>query len=72
MSKEKQEEENDLISLTGDIYYSGWKLMSLHPTSKPKGVKQWLNFIWGFDIFIYKIPFMKTLILANIIIWLLF
>ena len=54
-------------------YYNGWELISLHATSsKPKGVKQWLNFIWGFDIFIYKIPFMKTLILANIIVWLLF
>jgi hypothetical protein len=53
-------------------YHNGWKLIALHPGSKPKGVKQWLNFIWGFDIFIYKIPFMKILILANIIIWWLF
>lgn len=55
-----------------NAYCNGWKLITLHPGSKPKGIKQWLNFIWGFDIFIYKIPFMKTLILTNIIIWWLF
>lgn len=65
--------KRELYSFIGiNEYYNGWKLIELHPGSKPKGVKQWLNFIWGFDIFIYKIPFMKTLILANIIIWWLF
>jgi hypothetical protein len=32
-------------SIGCDPYYNGWKLMQLHPSSKPKGVKQWLNFI---------------------------
>jgi len=69
MSKEELKKNFIRINNFYDGFYNGWKLIELHPSSKPKGVKQWLNFIWGFDIFIYKIPFMKTLILANIIIW---
>ncbi len=37
----------------------------------PKTLIDWFKVIWDYDIFIQdKIPFMKSVVLANIIIWL--
>ena len=61
-----------------DIFFANrfpvsWKLLSLSlGNSKPKTLRQWLTVLWGFDIFIQEIPFMKSIVLANIIVWLVF
>ena len=38
----------------------------------PKGIANWPSFIYGWDIFINGVPFMKTLVLCNITVWILF
>ena len=50
-----------------------WKLLSLtFGANKPKTPRQWLAALWGFDIFVHEIPFMKSIVLANVIVWLIF
>ncbi len=51
-------------------YPKGWKAFELR-LGRPKGVKQWLNAIWGLDIFIHKVPFLKVIALCHVIYWLL-
>lgn len=46
-----------------------WKLLRLDFTSEAVREHGWLDVLWGFDIFLGEIPFMKSLILANIIVW---
>ena len=29
----------------------------------------WMKTIWGYDIFLNKVPLLKSLVLANIIVW---
>ncbi len=54
---------------TFNQYPKGWKLLELKV--KPKGFKQWVNVIYGLDIFINKVPFLKMIVLANIIYWII-
>ena len=51
-----------------------FQLMSLNLTNMaPKTPRQWFTLLWGYDIFIQgKIPFMKSIVLANVIVWLVF
>ena len=31
----------------------------------------WMKTIWGYDIFLNKVPLLKSLVLANVIMWLI-
>ena len=65
----KNEED---LSFSFPSYPRGWKLLRLNLLDKPKGVVQLLRLIWGFDIFILEVPFLKSLCLANLIVWIIF
>lgn len=51
-------------------YPKGWKAFAMK-LGTPKGLSQWINAIWGLDIFIHKVPFLKTTVLVNILVWIL-
>jgi hypothetical protein len=52
-----------------EYYPKGWKLLEL--TINPKGLRQWINVIYGLDVFVNKVPLLKVVLLANIIYWVL-
>ena len=72
MNTDFSEEAPEFV-LANEFSHS-WKLLSLSlGNMKPKTLREWLAALWGLDIFIEdKIPFMKSLVLANIIVWLIF
>uniref|UniRef100_A0A6H1ZX84 Uncharacterized protein n=1 Tax=viral metagenome TaxID=1070528 RepID=A0A6H1ZX84_9ZZZZ len=47
-----------------------FRLLQLNINRKLAGVGL-LEYIWGFDIFISKLPLLKTMVAANIIVWIL-
>ena len=49
----------------------GWKALCFEfdASTKPKGFTQWRHALWGWDIWYDSFPVMKSLILANILIW---
>lgn len=47
-------------------FVRGWKLMALNLTTRPKGWVEWRHVAWGFDIFIGKVPILKTLVAVNV------
>lgn len=47
----------------------GWKMFSMELYNRPKTFKEWRRVIWGYDIFVQGIPFLKILLLANILMW---
>ena len=65
-----EREKNTVISSFPDSF----QLVSLNlKNMAPKTPRQWFTLLWGYDIFIQeKIPFLKSLILANVIVWLVF
>lgn len=50
----------------------GWKALQFSLTERPKGMSEWFNALWGWDIWYYNFPLLKTLILCNVLVWLLF
>lgn len=49
-------------------FQRGWKLMSITRGSiRPQGLREWAAMIWGWDIWLGPIPFLKTSILINAI-----
>ena len=65
----KDDEETGLYTVFNP-YPKGWKAFAIK-LGTPKGLRQWINAIWGLDIFIYRVPLLKTIILSNIIVWIL-
>ncbi len=65
-----EKEENTFISSFPDSF----QLVSLNLKNMvPRTPRQWFTLLWGYDIFIQgKIPFLKSLVLANVIVWLVF
>jgi len=66
-----------LEGLTGvtfnlESYPKGWRALQLSPGERPKGARQWINFLWGFDIFFRNLPFLKIILTANILVWIIF
>ena len=53
-------------------FSEGWKALQFSYGVKPEGISQWVNYLWGTDIWLGKIPFMKTVVLINVLVWLLF
>ena len=45
-----------------------WRLVEIDPLIILREYGLWQLF-WGTDIFIGKLPFMKLLVLANIVVW---
>ena len=58
-------------NLNTNRYDKNWKIIQLRFVQKPKGLIQWMWFFWGFDIFIEKVPFLKFIVLLNVIMWIL-
>ncbi len=54
-----------------EIYGKEWKLMQLSFGEKPMTFMGWINLIKGFDIWIGPIPLLKTIIITNLIMWIL-
>jgi len=44
----------------------------LGPSMKPRGIKQWARYLWGYDIWVGSVPLIKTIVFVNVIVWLLF
>ena len=63
--------DHDTIGIRSS-YPDGWKVIEIKVTGRPKGIREWFNFIWGLDIFVNGVPFMKTLVALNILVWILF
>ena len=69
---------DDLLDREQNIDTHGFpdsfQLVSLNlKNMDPRTPRQWFTLLWGYDIFIQgKIPFLKSLVLANIIVWLVF
>jgi hypothetical protein len=52
-------------------YGPGWRLMQISTMDHPKNLAEWRRFLWGYDIFCGSVPFLKSLVAANVIVWLL-
>ena len=48
-----------------------FKLITMQSSYELRSVKDWIRFIWGFDIYINNVPLLKTFTLINILIVLL-
>ena len=57
--------------LFNNNFPKGFKVIEIKLTAIPKGFKQWFNAIYGLDIFINKVPFLKMIVLVNVIYWIL-
>lgn len=51
-------------------YPPGWKAIQLQPGTWPQGWKEWVRVFWGLDIWILGIPFMRTILAINLVLWL--
>jgi hypothetical protein len=49
----------------------GWRAIEFKFSSCPNTIIQWFNFLWGWDIWYEHLPVVKSLILINILVWLL-
>lgn len=49
-------------------YYRRWKAIALLPPT-PRGFCEWCWAIWGWDIFFGPVPFLKTIVAANVVVW---
>lgn len=58
---------DDMASIAG-AYYRGYKTLELK-FSHPRQLKEWIYAIWGMDIFFGPVPFLKTIVLANLLVW---
>jgi hypothetical protein len=47
--------------------YDSFRSIQLSVSGRPKTLRGWKNLIWGFDIFIGNVPFMKSLLLGNLL-----
>ena len=56
----------------GSPYPKSWKIIEIKVGNKPKGIREWFAVIWGTDIFVNGVPFMKTLVAINILVWIIF
>lgn len=52
-----------------NAYTRSWKALQFSMVDKPRHIKEWLYAFWGFDIFFGRFPFLKIIILSNIIVW---
>lgn len=48
-------------------YHRSWRLMELRMTDRPRGPRQWMILLWGFDIFFGPVPFLKTIVAADVL-----
>ena len=53
--------------------FTKWRVMELTLTVKQwrPSLIEWLWIAWGFDIFICNVPLFKSLVAANVIVWLI-
>lgn len=69
--------DKDSITIPGEFVMSadpspfpkGWKALYFSLPQRPKGTRQWVNFLWGWDIFYGRFPLIKSLLAANILVW---
>jgi len=60
------------IVITSNHYPKGWKAVQFTIDDKPKGFWQWWHFLWGWDVWYGKFPLFKSLVIINILIWILY
>lgn len=46
----------------------GYKVLQFR-LGRPKGFRQWTRAIWGCDVWLGPIPFMKTTVFSNVAFW---
>lgn len=69
--------DKDTITVPGDfvvtsnLYPKGWKALQFSIWERPKGLHQWIHFLWGWDIFYGSFPLIKSLLAANILVWII-
>ena len=69
MSDEQEKVEIKISS----SYPKSWRLFQMNlGEPRPKGFIEWSRFLWGFDIWLGNVPFLKVMVLANILVWLIF
>ncbi len=49
----------------------GFRLMQLTLGKRPMTRRGWINLIMGFDIWLGPLPFLRTVVIANLIMWVL-
>ena len=65
---------DDLITIEQERsknFSRGWKLLALHMNVRPKGFDEWVYFLWGFDVWYGPVPLMKSVVVSNVIMWVL-
>ena len=62
----------DFVHCEVENFPKGWRLMQLALQERPKGIRQWITTLWGFDIFLWSVPFLKTVLAANVLVWIIF
>jgi len=70
-------ESDSILASEGEItdfefYPRGWKLLQLTFLERPKGIRQWTTVLWGFDIFLWRLPLLKTILATNTLMWIVF
>ena len=55
-----------------NVYNKNWKMMKIQAPKIPKTPIEIFWWFWGMDIFIGRVPFLKTIVLANILVWIIF
>ena len=63
---------NEFTNKVERTYKKGWKAFQFNFIEKPKGVNEWFNLLWGWDIWFHNFPLIKTLVASNILIWFIF
>ena len=69
MNNESITVPKDFEGITLNPYPKGWKAMQFGCWDRPKGMRQWFNFLWGWDVFYGSFPFTKAILAANILVW---
>ena len=46
-----------------------FKAVRLNLDYRPKTFREFLRLLWGVDIFFGEVPFLKTILILNILVW---
>jgi len=55
-----------------NMRWKGWRLVRLCiGRERPGTTVDWLWMLWGFDVWIGRVPLLKLVVLANLVMWVL-
>ena len=68
----KEREQEQGVSIRPN--FKEWKVIAISVSAREHhpSPKEWLYILWGLDIFINGVPFLKTIVAANVLVWLIF